>query len=388
MSPRTAQVIGGLGRTLIAVGITVMAFAGFQLYGTGILEAQAQGELTSEFDDKIAALEAAGLVVTETTGDSSDPGDDQLPESNPDELNDTTRGRDENEINAAVAYANRPQLGDPDGPQFEVQPIDPETLTNEQIAVLTPRRGDALGSIEIPRIGLNRNLVEGVRRTDLRAGPGHYEDTPLPGQPGNAAIAGHRTTYGAPFGDIDKLEPGDLIKVTTVQGEAFYEVMPHIDDEGVTRGYFIVEPSEIGVLDDFGDNRLTLTACHPKRSSRLRIIVTAQLVSAPQIVLPELSEQQLNDILGEPGSAVEEFAIEEDASVGVDENALEASLGWNLEERRPTLLWGGAAAAVAAAGVLLGRFVRRWLAYLIATPPFLIVLFFCFIHLDRLLPAL
>ncbi len=386
MSSRTALIVGGVGRAMIGLGVIVMSFAGFQLYGTNILEAQSQDQLEADFDQRIADLEAAGLVVTDTT-----PTDATSDEGTTDE---GTTGDGSaalaDEINAAIAYENRPKLGDPNGPQFEVSTIDPEALSDEQIAVLTPRRGDALGRIEIPRIKLDRNLVEGIGRSDLREGPGHYGDTPLPGQPGNSAIAGHRTTYGAPFGDLDKLQPGDLIKVTTVQGEHYYEVSPQIDENGEERGYFIVEPTATEVLDDFGDNRLTLTACHPKRSSRQRIIVTAQLVSAPQPVLPELSEEQLTEILGEPEnqSPVEEFALEEDSAVGVDENSLEASLGWNLDERSPTLVWGLGAAAVALAAVVLAQFMKKWLAYLLAAPPFLYLLFFTFVHLDRLLPAL
>ena len=76
----------------------------------------------------------------------------------------------------------------------------------------------------IPKIGVDKIVVEGVGRNDLRKGPGHYPDTPMPGQPGNAAIAGHRTTYGAPFNRIDELEPGDEILVTTLQGPFTYEV--------------------------------------------------------------------------------------------------------------------------------------------------------------------
>ena len=81
-----------------------------------------------------------------------------------------------------------------------------------------PPEGDAVARIQIPKIGVDSIVVNGVSRDDLRKGPGHYPDTPMPGQFGNAAIAGHRTTYGAPFGDLDQLNPGDLIQVRTLQG--------------------------------------------------------------------------------------------------------------------------------------------------------------------------
>ena len=81
----------------------------------------------------------------------------------------------------------------------------------------------------IPAIGVDKIVVEGVSLADLKKGPGHYPETPLPGQEGNAAIAGHRTTYGAPFNRLDELEPGDEITVTTVQGEFTYEVTETAD---------------------------------------------------------------------------------------------------------------------------------------------------------------
>lgn len=294
---------------------------------------------------------------------------------------------DDAAINQAIEDAFSPELGERDGPEFVVTPIDPEALSEDEIALLTPRFGEVLGRIEIPDIGLSRNIVEGIRRDDLRKGPGHYPDTPLPGQPGNAAIAGHRTTYQQPFHDLHLLEPGDLIKVTTFQGDHYYQVMPYTDDDGEEVGHFIVDPGQTEVLDDFGDNRLTLTACHPIRSSRQRIIVTALLVSAPSKVLPSISEERQAELAGEEIDASDE-TIEEDAAVGVEENALEESLGWNWEERPPTLLWGAATLLVVVAAMMAARRWRRWVVYLGATPIFFLTLFFCFVHLDRMLPAL
>lgn len=379
MNQRTATIIGGTGRFLIGLGLVVIMFAVFQLYGTGLLEAQAQEELTTEFDDRLSALEEAGLVVAaeETSAEATPP-----PEPTGVDI-----------INEAIAEAFAPELGERDGPEFTVAPIDPDELTDEEIALLTPRPGDVLGSIEIPDIGLERNIVEGIRRSDLRKGPGHYPDSPLPGQPGNAAIAGHRTTYGEPFHDLHLLLPGDLIKVTTFQGEHYYQVMPQIDEDGEETGHFIVNPSQTEVLDDFGDNRLTLTACHPIRSSRQRIIVTAQLVSAPSEVLPVLADERLAELAGEDieevsaeDSTIEDSAIDE--AVGVEANALEESLGWNWEERTSTIIWGIGALAVVVAALAATRRWNKWFVYLGAAPVFFFMLFFCFVHLDRMLPAL
>ena len=88
--------------------------------------------------------------------------------------------------------------------------------------------------------------------SQLKRGPGHYPETPLPGQAGNVSIAGHRTTYGQPFHNVDKLEAGDQILTTTVQGEFVYEV-DRLE---------IVDPGDVEILEDQGDNRMTLIACH------------------------------------------------------------------------------------------------------------------------------
>ena len=90
----------------------------------------------------------------------------------------------------------------------------------------------------IPSIGLDWIVVEGVQVADLKKGPGHFHETPMPGQLGNAAIAGHRTTYGAPFFDLDDLEPGDLIEVQTLVGTFIYEVT----------GTEVVNPSEYALV--------------------------------------------------------------------------------------------------------------------------------------------
>ena len=78
--------------------------------------------------------------------------------------------------------------------------------------------GDVMALLQIPSIGVETYVVSGVQPADLKQGPGHYPDTPMPGQLGNSAIAGHRTTYGQPFYRLDELKAGDQIELTTVQG--------------------------------------------------------------------------------------------------------------------------------------------------------------------------
>jgi sortase A len=130
--------------------------------------------------------------------------------------------------------------------------------------------GDPLGRIQIPKIGANFVIVQGTDASDLREGPGHYVNTPLPGEPGTVAIAGHRTTFLAPFRDIDELKPSDPIHVQ----------MPYADFTYSVQRTRIVDPSATWVMRKIGYDRLVLTACHPLYSAAQRIVVTARLVAA------------------------------------------------------------------------------------------------------------
>jgi sortase A len=130
--------------------------------------------------------------------------------------------------------------------------------------------GDPLGRIQIPKIGANFVIAQGTDASDLREGPGHYVNTPLPGEPGTVAIAGHRTTFLAPFRDIDELKPTDPIHVQ----------MPYADFTYSVQRTRIVDPSATWVMRKIGYDRLVLTACHPLYSAAQRIVVTARLVKA------------------------------------------------------------------------------------------------------------
>jgi sortase A len=130
-----------------------------------------------------------------------------------------------------------------------------------------PLKGDAVARIEIPAIGVSEYVVEGTDTGSLRKGPGHYPETPLPGEPGTTAIAGHRTTYGAPFREIDQVERGQVIRIDMPDGRFVYHVQR-------TK---IVDDSDFSVLDEVGYQRLVLSACHPLYSAAQRIIVFARL---------------------------------------------------------------------------------------------------------------
>jgi len=156
--------------------------------------------------------------------------------------------------------------------------IDQRALTNlvtinKRISFLARREqrqvstGDAIGRIEIHRIGASYNVVQGTDESSLEKGPGHYPGTALPGLGQTVAIAGHRTTYLAPFRHIDELKPGDAIIVRMPYGQFTYVVQYHR----------IVVPTALWVTKNVGYDRLVLSACNPLYSAAQRIIVFARL---------------------------------------------------------------------------------------------------------------
>jgi len=129
--------------------------------------------------------------------------------------------------------------------------------------------GDPLTRIRIPTLGVDTIVVEGTSASALRAGAGHYPDTPLPCEVGNVAIAGHRTTYGKPFNQLDRLKTGDVVILETPIGSCTYEisVAPRV-----------IMPTDLSVVADRpAEQLLTLTTCHPKGSASRRLYVQAKL---------------------------------------------------------------------------------------------------------------
>lgn len=129
--------------------------------------------------------------------------------------------------------------------------------------------GQAIGRIRIPHIHASYVVVQGTDEADLAKGPGHYPATPFPGMPGTVGIAGHRTTYLAPFNKLDKLRNGDHVILQMPYATVTYAVER-------TR---IVLPTALWVTKRVGYNRLVMTACHPKYSASHRIAVFARQVS-------------------------------------------------------------------------------------------------------------
>lgn len=137
--------------------------------------------------------------------------------------------------------------------------------------------GEALTKLIIPRLGVTTIVVEGTSGNALRAGAGHYEGTPLPGEPGNVAIAGHRTGFGQPFRNIDKLKQGDEIVLETPLGRYTYKVVGPFDGHP---NPWVTFPTDFTVLTPTPDASLTLTTCDPPHTSTNRLIVRAMLVKS------------------------------------------------------------------------------------------------------------
>jgi sortase A len=306
-----ARVMGVIGRVLMTAGVLVLLFVAYQLWGTGLHEARAQNALENEFID---ALAAAGVDP------DLDPGS---------------------------------ETADQPAPIGESSPLPPPP----------PPEGDAAARLLIPTIGVDKVVVEGVSVSDLKRGPGHYPDSPMPGQPGNAAVAGHRTTYGAPFHRLDELEVGDEMLVTTLQGSFRYTVSEQL----------IVSPDQVEVLDDFGDNRLTLTACHPKYSARQRIIVVGTLDEAPAPA-PEPDPQTDSEATPEEPRATATASLDGGLSG-------ERATAW------PAVLLGVACGLIWLAAWVASQLIKKWVAYAVGAPIFFVVLFFFYESFYRLLPA-
>jgi len=137
---------------------------------------------------------------------------------------------------------------------------------------LASKDGDAIARIRIPRLDLNLVVVNGTSVSDLRRGPGRHLETYMPGEHELVYIAGHRTTYGAPFGDINELQPGDTITLELPYATIVYRVTRHR----------IVDDNDISVLESPHHEQLVLQACHPRFFASQRYLVYATPASVKQ----------------------------------------------------------------------------------------------------------
>ena len=350
MTPRSRSVantlVGIVGKTLVWAGLLLLGLVAYQLWGTGLETQRAQNRLEREFEELLA----------ESTG-------------------------------TTIAPEQEPATG--------VTP--PVTAPN--------RPSKALALIRIPSAGVSDIVVEGVSASALRQGPGHVPNTPLPGRPGNSAIAGHRSSYGAPFGDLDRVEKGDTVEITTVEGQFVYTVT-EIE---------IVKPTRTDVLATTSKKKsLTLITCHPRYSTDKRLIVHAELTSsepsttlqssstppttapspasAPSTTAPSTTTPDTVPVETVPTA---ETPVE---PIPLDAIPLDEVGGWfsDTDAILPTVLLGLGLIALAVAAHFLRRalrpkfrrpFVAQVVAYAVVGIPFVVTLFFFYRFFNFLLPA-
>lgn len=205
--------------TMIWSGVIILGYVGYQLFGTDVVNRQLQTEAQAELP---AVLAERREMLAPAVASSSTTVADQAP-----------------------------------------------TLLEEPAVA----EGEPFGEIRIPDIGVEQVVYGGVERETLQLGPGHIPWTAMPGQPGNAVLSGHRTTYGRPFFDLDLLAPGDVIEVETAVGTHVYTVRESI----------VVTPFDVWVTEDRGGAWLTLTTCNPKFSARERLVVFAEMTAGPNL---------------------------------------------------------------------------------------------------------
>ena len=238
------RVVRGFGWALVWLGLFLLGFVAHQLFVTTWFAQQHNQQLETQAIEYFATAE---VVEVEYVEPEAPPLDDPADQSPPSE---------------------DPSV--PADPAQPTEPAEPPTLLVEQ----PPPVGQAFAIISVPtidRLTDGWTVVAGVSRSNLKNGAGHMPGTALPGQPGNAVISGHRTTYGAPFHELDELRPGERIEVETALGVHVYAV----------RETVIVRPTEIWVTQPRDGAWLTLTTCHPRFSARQRLVVFAELVDGP-----------------------------------------------------------------------------------------------------------
>jgi sortase A len=309
---RTGRVVVRIGAGVLVVGVLLIAFVAYQLWGTGLYEEQAQSHLKSELAQQLHR---------------------QLP---------TTAEH--------LTGAERLHL--------------PPLQHNTALTLPDPQVNEPVGLLSIPKIGILDAIVEGVGEAQLEQGPGHYPGTPLPGEPGNVAIAGHRTTYAHPFYNLNELGPGDSIYILTEQGFFHYKVA----------NTQVVAPTDVAVLATVANkSTLTLTTCNPRYSAATRLVVTADFDPGPgRSVTPAHSTTTV------PRGGTQIATIPGDSLTGSSNST------W------PVVLWS-VLTLIVAIGVwfVWRRSPRRfrWLVVVLGVPAVCLCLLTAFEHISLALPG-
>jgi sortase A len=378
--------LGGAGRTLIAVGLLLFAFVAYQLWGTGIEQARSQSELA----DRFGALQQQALAVTGPASTGTNPATSSA----------TSSPATSSPATAAIATAVAPPTAPPTG----LPPV--ATTIAPPVVEIAP--GDPVARLRIPTLGVDQTIVSGVGRKDLEAGPGHFRTTPLPGQNGNAAVAGHRTTFGEPFRRLDELDTGDRIEVTDVFGRTYVYLVAEA---------FVVAPTDVKVLEDRGRPELTLVTCDPPFTADRRLIVRAVLDPAGSAVVAPVTLPATPATTAVPmtlpggsdvattaggttaggtdgGSDAPVEAVPTGQSTPRPEDQAESADAFGQTWFADTGAWPGVIGWGLGLGVIglsawriSRRAGRNWVGALVAVAPFAATLYFFFQHVNRLLPA-
>jgi len=331
--PDIRDLISLLGRALITVGLILLLFVAYQLWGTNFAEQRSQNDLRDKFNTKLENVKKDGSGTT-TTSPSDDP------------------------------------------------TVDADALAQLNQEVV---RGAPIAIIKIPKIGLDHVVVSGTDRNSLQKGPGHYPNTPLPGQLGNSAIAGHRTTYGSPFARLDELVVGDDIVLETLRGTFVYKMSE------VQR---IVAPGEVSVIeprpnleaDPSGATPLaeiTLTTCHPKFSAAKRLIVRALLVDDPNYRPTEAV--QLKD---DGGNTPKVIDVGEETALGTQSSQSNILVEMLVQSFSiPLFWWFLLMSTVGGIWWYLFKRYHNWQVWFAGVVPFAVVLLLYFINLEKALPV-
>ncbi|MGH9105754.1 MAG: sortase [Acidimicrobiales bacterium] len=235
----------GLG--LVTAGVVVLLFVAYELLGTNLSEQHSQAHLAREFKAAVSQARPPPPPRTSQTAQAATGHQRNAPHP----------GRE-----------GQPVVQKPSRQAKESS--HPGQGGGSAVAAALPLvpTGGALDYLMIPAIGVDRYVVQGVTEGDLQMGPGHYPGTPLPGQRGNVGVAGHRTTFGAPFFRLNELVPGDLVYLTDTSGTTWaYKV----------ERQWVVAPADVGVLGNTPDAELTLTTCNPRFEATTRLVVRAVL---------------------------------------------------------------------------------------------------------------
>ena len=244
-----------LADLMIVAGVLLLAYPvgtwGYTWYQQRELRQQLESD-NPQMAATGAALSAADFVPMEVEAETA-----EQASAGAVETTETTAPQTAAEIAAAAAEAERlAELA-----AFEAAADDFERSVGG-------RPGEPIGRIVIPSIGMDVVMVEGTGKGDLREGPGHWPETPFPGQGGNFVVSGHRTTYGAPFLKLNKVEVGDQINLVLPYAVARYTVTRVI----------IVYPDEVDEVAQLGKEQVSLAACHPIYSAKQRIVVQGDMI--------------------------------------------------------------------------------------------------------------